>query len=319
MGVSRLRRVRHHGGCAAACARPQLVDSVVWGRHLIHLICLRCNRANAPEAKFCSECGAGLLRKFCGRCRVINDAESHFCQSCGEALPAQSSVPPAPPPTPPAVVPDLTDVYADFDAAPRQVAASPPHIQWADETKGALPVLVTEPAWNTAAAALPSRRTVLFGFVGGAAVLLAVLLWARSDHAGAPPVDALVSAAPAMTTPASAAAVVAVPAPAPTWPSAALDGAATPPESAGSTSAAARPPATPPQASKTPERRLAPEALIAAQPPAAGPAPRNATPERRPVTRSAPPPSPALECTPQVDALGLCVPGAKVADKSGSR
>ena len=30
---------------------------------MIHLICLRCNRANASEAKFCSECGAGLLRK----------------------------------------------------------------------------------------------------------------------------------------------------------------------------------------------------------------------------------------------------------------
>ena len=70
-------------------------------------------------------------------------------------------------------------------------------------------------------------------------------------------------------------------------------------------------------ASKAPERRLTPEAQIAAHPPAAGPVQRSPIPERRPAARSAPAPSP--DCTPQVDALGLCAPGAKVADKSGTR
>jgi hypothetical protein len=72
---------------------------------------------------------------------------------------------------------------------------------------------------------------------------------------------------------------------------------------------------------KTQQRRVAPEAQIAAQPPAAGPAPRVAPLERRPSVRSPQPPSPAPapDCTPQVDALGLCAPGAKVADRSGSR
>ena len=263
---------------------------------MIHLICLRCNRANASEAKFCCECGAGLLRKFCGRCHAINDAESHFCQSCGEALPAQPSVPPAPPMAPPAVVPDLTDVYADFDDAPPQVAESLPHSEPTVESQAALPVVVSEPTWTAPAVSQSSHRTVLFGFVGGAAVLLAALLWSRGEHTGTPPVDAPMSAAPAapaISTPASAAAVVAVPVPVPV--------------------------PVPPQASKALERRLVPEALIAAQPPAAGPTPRSATQERRPATRSVPPPTPALECTPQVDALGLCTPGAKVADKSGSR
>ena len=70
---------------------------------------------------------------------------------------------------------------------------------------------------------------------------------------------------------------------------------------------------------KAPERRLLPEAQITAQPPAAGPATRSVTVERKPVVRSVPPPAPAPECTPQVDALGLCAPGAKVAERSGSR
>jgi hypothetical protein len=265
---------------------------------LIHLICLRCNRANAPEAKFCSDCGAGLLRKFCGRCHVINDAESHFCQSCGEALPAQPSVPPAPPKAPPAVVPDLTDVYADFDDPPPQVAVAAPKLLWVEEpARAALPVIVTGRAWGAPAAVLSSHRTVLFGFVGGAAVVLAALLWSRGDHSGAaPPVDAPVPAAPSVATPVGAAALAAAPAPVQSTPA-----------------------AVPVEASQAPERRLSPEAQIAAQPPAAGPAPRHVPAERKPVVRSAPPPSPTLECTPQVDALGLCAPGARMADKSGSR
>ena len=69
--------------------RRRAYDVAAGGRCLVHLICLRCNRPNVAEAKFCVECGAGLLRKFCGVCHSVNDAESHFCQSCGASLPSQ--------------------------------------------------------------------------------------------------------------------------------------------------------------------------------------------------------------------------------------
>ena len=92
---------------------------------LVHLICLRCNRANAADSKFCSECGAGLLRKFCNECHAVNDAESHFCQSCGAVLPAPPSVSPAPSAPPPGEVPDLTDVaYLEPDE-PRHLVSAP--------------------------------------------------------------------------------------------------------------------------------------------------------------------------------------------------
>lgn len=54
---------------------------------MVHLICVNCSHPNAPEAKFCGECGAGLLRRFCQTCRAINNAESHYCHSCGAQLP----------------------------------------------------------------------------------------------------------------------------------------------------------------------------------------------------------------------------------------
>jgi ribosomal protein L40E len=288
-----------------------------WGRHVIHLICLRCNHANAAEAKFCSECGAGLLRKFCGRCHAINDAESHFCQSCGQALPAQPSVPPAAPMTPPVNVPDLTDVYAVPDEPP-PVAAPAPSRRWSGESTTTGLILASEPARDPPVVAMKSHRTVLFGFVGGAAVVLAAALWSRSDQPGAPPADVPASAEHSVALPASEPAKEAEPPPAQPAPSPAPDGAARL-ETAPGANAVMRPATTVQPASKAPERRLTPEAQVAAHPPAAGPAQRNATPERRPAARSTQPTPPAPECTPQVDALGLCAPGAKVADKAGSR
>ena len=317
----------------------------VWGRHLIHLICLRCNRANASEAKFCSECGAGLLRKFCSRCRAINDAESHFCQSCGEALPAQPSVPHAAPMAPPAIVPDLTDVYAEPEepspaiASPAAVSHWPeepaadsrwrdepaPDSPWRDEPVASshwpgepaagVPAVITEPLHAEPVAARPSHRTVLFGFVGGAALLLAALLWSQSEHPGMSSSEAPALIAPPVATPASAATVVAVPALVQPTPSTAPDNVR--PGVAASAIVAA--PALTKDPGKAQERRLAPEAQIAAQPPAAGPAQRSAPVERRPTVRNAQPQTPPPDCTPQVDALGLCAPGAKVADRSGSR
>lgn len=54
---------------------------------MVHLICVNCSQPNAPEAKFCGECGAGLLRRFCTSCRAVNNAEALYCQSCGTQLP----------------------------------------------------------------------------------------------------------------------------------------------------------------------------------------------------------------------------------------
>jgi ribosomal protein L40E len=315
-----------------------VVDGCVWGRHLIHLICLRCNRANAPEAKFCSECGAGLLRKFCSRCRAINDAESHFCQSCGEALPVQPSVPHAAPTRPPAIVPDLTDVYDEPDEPATALHASAPDSRWRHEAQSDEPVrdepvsdepvenapvqdapvsdrpmVISQPPRIAPMAVAASHRTVLFGFVGGAALLLAALLWSHSEQPSSSaevPGPAAPSVA-AATGPATIDAAPAQPAPA----AAASDTAMRSGTSAG---AGASVPAPAKEAGKPQERRLAPEAQIAAQPPAAGPAPRAAV-ERRPIVRSAQPPTPPADCTPQVDALGLCAPGANVADRSGSR
>ena len=164
-------------------------------------------------------------------------------------------------------------------------------------------------------AARPSHRTVLFGFVGGAALLLAALLWSQSEHPSMSTSEAPALTAPSVATPASPATVVAVPALAPPTPSTAPDNAR--PGAAASATAAA--PALAKEPGKAQERRLAPEAQIAAQPPAAGPAQRSAPVERRPLVRSAQPPRPSADCTPQVDALGLCAPGANVADRSGSR
>lgn len=313
---------------------------------MIHLICLRCNRANASEAKFCSECGAGLLRKFCSRCRAINDAESHFCQSCGEALPAQPSVPHTAPMAPPAIVPDLTDVYAEPEE-PSPAMASPAAVsRWRDETvadsrwrdepaadsqwrdepaadshwpsepAAGVRVVITEPLRADPVAAKPSHRTVLFGFVGGAALLLAALLWSQSEHPSMSSSEAPALIAPPVATPARGATVVAVPAPAQPTHSTAPDNARP-----GAASAIAAAPALTKdkEPGKAQERRLAPEAQIAAQPPAAGPAQRGAPVERRPTVRTAQPQTPPPDCTPEVDALGLCAPGAKVADRSGSR
>ena len=285
----------------------------VWGRHLIHLICLRCNRANASEAKFCSECGAGLLRKFCSRCRAINDAESHFCQSCGEALPAQPSVPHAPT-APPAVVPDLTDVYAEPEEPATAMTRSAPDGRWSDEPTVGVPAVIAESPRNEPVAPIKSHRAVLFGFVGGAALLLAALLWSQGEHGGAPSAEAPAPAMPSVVAPASPEPVAATPAPAQPAVTAASD--PTPGTNAAGVVAAVPPAAKEP--AKAQERRLAPEALIAAQPPAAGSVPRVAPLERRPTVRSLPP-SPPPDCTPEVDALGLCAPGAKVADRSGSR
>ena len=231
------------------------------------------------------------------------------------------TAPPVVPMRPPDVVPDLTDVYADGDAdVPAAAAAPMSDSRWHEEPTAVAPVVPGSLPPTERIAARPSQRAVLFGFVGGAALLLAVLLWPRSEHAAIPPADThgpTAAASPSATRAAAEQQVIVAPAPAQPQPAAALDGPGRP--SASGAAGGTPSPAPVKEPVKAPERRLLPEAQITAQPPAAGPATRSVTVERKPVVRSVPPPAPAPECTPQVDALGLCAPGAKVAERSGSR
>jgi double zinc ribbon protein len=280
---------------------------------LVHLICLRCSRANVADARFCSQCGAGLLRKFCGECHAVNDAESHFCQSCGAALLSQPPAPATMPASvPPEVVPQLTDVaYAP------EPTASPGFASVSAQAAG---VVELPPRWQMstvrAPAAAPSARTftyrpaLLLGFTGAAAALLVVASWPRFDRQRTPASEpAAVPAAAVATTRSLAVAATPMVAPA-AVPVAAVASAVTasdrgePPVAAPVVEPNTRP------AGRPIEARATPEALLAAQPPAAGP-PRVAAPEHVRAVRSTPP-TPVTECTPQADALGLCAPGASV-------
>ena len=304
-------------GTARRGAGPTWLVGVPGGGTLVHLICLRCNRANASDAKFCGECGAGLLRKFCGRCRAINDAESHFCQSCGEVLPAAPSAPPVLPMVPPAVVPQLTEIYDEFDPAPNPVAVETV-LDSRVPTPAGPPTVVDPPLpldvspGMVPSTSRPAQRAVLFGFVGGAAVLLALALWSRGEHTAELKTDAIAAIAPAVTPPAQGPEVAApVTAPGPV-----LDRA--PPPQPAASAASVPAPAVAGLTAPAP-RRLSPEAQIAAQPPAAGPPTRPLNARTPSVVRAAPPLSVVADCTPQADALGLCAPGAKVAEKPGSK
>ncbi|HUW31359.1 MAG TPA: zinc ribbon domain-containing protein [Planctomycetota bacterium] len=49
--------------------------------------CHKCNQLNAAAAKFCSQCGAALLKtKACPSCGELNDPDSKFCDNCGSAF-----------------------------------------------------------------------------------------------------------------------------------------------------------------------------------------------------------------------------------------
>jgi class 3 adenylate cyclase/tetratricopeptide (TPR) repeat protein len=67
------------------------------------LICSKCGVANEPGAKFCNQCGTGLL-SGCPSCGTINAPNARFCSECASPLSveasrvvaAQSTVPVAP-------------------------------------------------------------------------------------------------------------------------------------------------------------------------------------------------------------------------------
>jgi RNA polymerase subunit RPABC4/transcription elongation factor Spt4 len=49
--------------------------------------CHKCNRINAVEAKFCSECGTSLGKsKTCPDCKELNDPDAKFCDNCGRRM-----------------------------------------------------------------------------------------------------------------------------------------------------------------------------------------------------------------------------------------
>jgi ribosomal protein L40E len=280
---------------------------------VVHLICLHCSRPNPSEAKFCSQCGAGLLRRFCGQCHAVNDADSHFCQWCGAALSAQP-LPAASSPPPSADVPVLTDVVVaseETGAPPSTASLTPPELPPSALVAEALPQEHPPRVVWTA------HRPVLFVFGGVAVLLVAAALWTRPLHTGvttgvqsheadtATTGDASVTAPDAPAPPSSPAPILAPPSVPPDQMgrSAAVEAAApTTPEVANDGKAAAEAraqPATPPRPTP-PSRGAATEPRRAAVAP---PAPSRAAP------------APAPECTPQVDALGLCAPGAKVSGR----
>ena len=277
---------------------------------MVHLICLRCNRANAADSKFCSECGAGLLRKFCNECHVVNDAESHFCQSCGAALSAPPSVPPAPFAPPPGDVPDLTDVaYLEPDE-PRHLVSAP--VQFPSGPMVAvtqqMPTLPAEAVPRVGRAPISVYRTpILLGVGGVATMLFAALMWPRSEPVSAPSDTPPARGSSSISAGEGTAGVNAMPA---------LTEAAVPAANPASASSdmprheAAMAPLGPTQTRRAPADWILavhpPAASSAKKPIAAGDRPR--APPTQPRPRPAAPP----ECTPQVDALGLCEPGTKV-------
>jgi len=51
------------------------------------LVCPSCGGRNAPDAKFCDDCGVAL-RLTCASCGTDNAGDATFCRDCGAALPA---------------------------------------------------------------------------------------------------------------------------------------------------------------------------------------------------------------------------------------
>ena len=49
------------------------------------MICSACEKANPPDARFCSNCGA-RLGLVCAHCSRPNDPDSRFCNGCGKPL-----------------------------------------------------------------------------------------------------------------------------------------------------------------------------------------------------------------------------------------
>ncbi|MGZ9030366.1 MAG: zinc-ribbon domain-containing protein, partial [Burkholderiaceae bacterium] len=165
---------------------------------MIELICLPCGQSNPADAKFCSQCGAALLRRFCEQCHAVNDAEAHFCRSCGAAL-AQQLLPATLAPMPAAwredarvrdgpggAIPTLDYVVATDEA---EVAMTAPTLQPLQEPT---PALVDEAASGGSALQpmRPAHRTALLSVGGLLVLLVAAALWSRAPRTDQRPRDA---------------------------------------------------------------------------------------------------------------------------------
>src|SRR5262245_2528434 len=56
------------------------------------MTCSRCGHETAPQAKFCEECGARLVRR-CSRCGTSLTASAKFCTECGEPIAGEVTSP----------------------------------------------------------------------------------------------------------------------------------------------------------------------------------------------------------------------------------
>jgi RNA polymerase subunit RPABC4/transcription elongation factor Spt4 len=289
----------------------------------MQLFCLNCNRPNSDDAKFCAGCGAGLLRRFCASCHRVNDADAHFCQACGAALPTPEMKAPTPAPASapafePSSIPNLTDVV-DADSLP-------PHslvVDAAGDHGGAL----AHPASHLASLAAPAvglgdqraQRSragmlVLVGAGGLVALATTIWVWTSSDRrdvaAGiaAPPAQesrSPVARAPNVDAAAREAAEIAARLLQTASDRAAADGAAA---SAGEL--------VPPKSPRDPRDQIKNAAVRSKTVPVTAPPSPAATrgiaatgrPARSAATAAAAAPA---ECTPAMDAMSLCAPGAK--------
>jgi hypothetical protein len=260
-----------------------------------------------------------LLRKVCNNCHLINDGKSDFCQSCGSALAAVPSAPPGRT-VPPREGRELTDVaYLEPDeqrhlvSAPAQFQSGPIVV-----APSRMPALHNETLHGVSKVPTSAYRTpILLGVGGAAAMLFAALLWPRIEFPSAPP-----EAAPARgpsSIPAGQGTVSVNATPRLTEGAVPSAGPASASSDASQHEAAGAPwPTMSSDASQLDKglpRRTPADWILAAHPPASSlakkPTPaseRARVPPLQPWPRRPVPP----ECTPQVDALSLCEPGARV-------
>lgn len=280
------------------------------GNQVVHLVCLHCNRSNAVGARYCVECGAGLLRKFCGSCHEVNDAQSRFCQSCGHELPeSPESVLPAMPAaasvSEPIVAPGLADLVAANPHEPRHLFDEPTSFDSRSIVvmeEGAAPTAALELARETGQPRRAAYRSpVMVGTGAVMAVGMAFLLWPRSE--------------PPTAAPKAGAVVPTAQAPAASGPGTAVVAASPTQTQAAGLAAIQDPVVAPTEAVAAPLQRVSREAgrPLARRTTAQGPSAEGEGGLARPAAPP-PPPKPALpnECTPAMDALALCAPGAKV-------
>ncbi len=68
----------------ASAAVPRLSSAPVPGD--MSRECLGCHTPNAPDARFCKACGAGLAAPTCAACHTSNEPDARFCKGCGASL-----------------------------------------------------------------------------------------------------------------------------------------------------------------------------------------------------------------------------------------